>query len=158
MFMRNRKFDTGFSLLEVFIAIVVIAIAAGIAAPSLAAYYRNYKFNDYAYSMENLIRLSKIMAMERSINVGLCVDGDSKTISIIDMETNRSGICTGNILNALQIKDDFISLSGSGSAFDPRGFAIYKGNACVSNSSKYFKVVIDSFGAMRIEKGAGGCP
>jgi len=156
--MTNRKFDKGFSLLELFIVIALIGVVAAIAAPSLSAYYKTYKFNDYAYSMENFIKASKLTAMERSINVGVCVHQDTKTLNITNMNTERSGTCTAPVLNTLQIQDNFVSLSGNGFAFDPRGFAIFTGNVCVSNGVRYYKVVVDRFGGTRIEKGAGGCP
>jgi len=163
--MENKKIDKGFSLLEIIIVIALIVIVIAIAFPSFSAFYRTYKFNEYAYSMESLVKASKLTAMERSVNVGVCVDSAAKTISIVNMDTSRSHICSGIVLNTLRIEDNFVSLSASGTlegsegfSFDPRGFAIYTGHVCVSNSVKYYKVVVSEFGATRIQKGSGGCP
>lgn len=157
--MKEGKFFKGFTLLELLIVIGVIAIAVAIALPSVMAYYRIYKFNEYAYSMENLVRWSKLTAMERSISVGLCVDNTAKTLTIVNMGVNRIAPCTGAALNTFRIEDDFVSLEGSNPAFDPRGFAIFMGNVCVSKNTneRYYKVLISKFGAMRIERGNGGC-
>lgn len=159
LFMENKKIDKGFSLLEICIVIAMIAIVVAIAAPSLSAYYRIYKFKEYAYSIESLVKASKLTAMERSVNVGVCVDSAAKTISIVNMKDSRSKsqICSDTVLNTLRIEDSFVSLSGSAVAFDPRGFAIFIGNVCVSNDAKYYKVIISRFGAIRIDKGSGGC-
>lgn len=154
MKLKNQK---GFSLVEVMIVIALFAIIAAIAVPSFNRYYRIYKYNQYTASMENLVKWARMTAMERSVNVGLCVDSTNKTLRIINMGTNRSGICTGTTLQNLQIDDAFVTLAGSGASFDPRGFSIFTGNVCVTDNSKYYKAVVSRFGAIRIEKGAGGC-
>ncbi len=163
--MENKRNHKGISLMEVCVVIAVMAVIIAIGFPSFSAYYRTYKFHEYAYAVESLIKSSKLVAMEKSINVGVCVDIAAKTLSIVNMEANRSNICSGPILNTLRVDDAFVSLSASGTmegtkglSFDPRGFAIYPGHVCASNGVKYYKVVVGRFGATRIERGSGGCP
>jgi prepilin-type N-terminal cleavage/methylation domain-containing protein len=154
--MPNKTFNEGFSFIELLVVVLVSSILLTVAVPSLKAYYTNYKYNDYAYSMEYLIRGSKITAIERSVNIGVCVN--SGTLQIINMGTSRADTCTGTALNTLQLEDNLFSLSGSGLAFDPRGFAIFPGDVCISNNAHYHKVVVSKFGGIGIEKGTGGCP
>ncbi len=151
-YLKNR----GFSFVELMVVIALISILSAIAVPQINKMYRTYKYIEYTSSMENLVRWAKITAMERSINVGLCV-ANNKTLRIVNMETRRSNICNGQDLNRLNINDAFVSLSGSGAAFDPRGFDIFNGNVCLTNGDSYYKVVISRFGAIRIQKGSGGC-
>lgn len=149
--------NKGFSLVELMVVIALITILSAVAIPQINKFYRTYKYIEYTSSMENLVRWAKMTAMERSINVGLCVDTTNKVLRIVDMGTNRTGICTGTDLNTLRIEHDFVSIGGSGSAFDPRGFAIFTGNVCLTNGSSYYKAIISRFGAIRIEKGSGNC-
>jgi type IV fimbrial biogenesis protein FimT len=155
--MKTAKFNKGFSIIELLVVMGIIAILIAVAVPSLNAYYRKYKYREYAYSMESLIRWSRLTAMERTANVGLCIDRAQKTLNIVNMGSGRSDACRGDTLNRLKIEDDFVSIKGSGAAFDPRSFAIFTGNVCITGDANYYKVVISRFGAIRIERGKGEC-
>ncbi len=153
--MVNKRFDNGFSLVELLVVIGLIAILASAAIPPITKYFRTYKYIEYATSMENLVRWARLTAIERTVNVGLCIQGN--TLQIINMGANRTNICSGSVINSLQITHNFVSLSGAGAAFDPKGFAIFDGNVCVTNNSEFYRVRISRFGAIRTEKGTGGC-
>ncbi|HOG82214.1 MAG TPA: prepilin-type N-terminal cleavage/methylation domain-containing protein [Smithellaceae bacterium] len=155
--MKTAKLNKGFSIIELLVVMGIMAILSAIAVPSLTSYYRSYKYREYAYSMETLVRWSRLTAMEKTANIGLCVDRAQKTLNIVDMGASRSDVCRGNTLKRFTIEDDFISIKGSSAAFDPRSFAIYAGNVCLMSDSKFYKVVISRFGAIRIERGKGEC-
>ncbi|MEM4134697.1 MAG: prepilin-type N-terminal cleavage/methylation domain-containing protein [Candidatus Micrarchaeia archaeon] len=145
----------GFSLTELLIVIAIISILAGIAIPQLSKYYREYRFSDYASQMEYLVKQAKIYAMERTVNVGVCVQGN--TLSIRNLGTNRgAGICTGTAIKSMTVTDSYVTLGGTGGSFDPRGLAIQIGNTCVSYSGKFVKMHISKAG-IRKEAGTGGC-
>ena len=156
MNMRGR--DRGFTFIEVLVALALISILALIAAADIRRFYLAYKYYDYAFSMESAVKWARITAMERAVNVGLCVDND-KVFTIRNLGTARNAdVCGGTIIRTIRIdQEEPFSFVGSGASFDPRGFAIISGNVCFTDGRKYHRVIISRFGAIRIEDGQGNC-
>lgn len=154
--MRIRSIS-GFTFLELMIAGSILAILAGVAMYSYAEHYKAYKFRSYATSAESLVRWAKMTSKERSINVGICAA--DRTLKATDMGSSRTGHCSGNELGKIEIKseDAFVTLAGSGFAFDPRGFAVVTGNVCVMKGAERYRICASRFGASKMEKGSGGC-
>ena len=164
--MENKK---GVSLLECFLVLSIIVILSTFTVPSIQKLYRTYKFNEYAFKLESLVRWAKITAIEKGINVSICVS--ERNILVYNETTSRDPSCSGNVLKVLKITDDWIdsnikvslnnikvSLNKAGLMFDPRGLAIFGGNVCISDGSRYYKVVLQSGrGAITIKSGEGGC-
>lgn len=147
----------GFSLVELIIALTVIATMAAIAFPNLLKYRRDYIFNDYASQIEYLVKYGKIYAMEKTTNVGFCINTTDKTFTVRDIGRSRgAGICSGSEIRRLPVAENYISLAGSGASIDPRGVTIFSGNVCVSYNNRYFKVYLSKT-SLRTENGSGEC-
>ncbi len=160
---RKRK---GFSIIEFFIVIGILAILASIGFPSIKKLYRVYKFNQYALELENVVKWAKITAMERSSDVSICLNGNE--IRVYDEGPLRDPSCSESentkLLKVIKITDTWIipsisvALNKSGLMFDPRGLAIYSGSICITDGEKYFKAKLQSGrGAIKIESGSGRC-
>ena len=156
----------GFSIIEFFIIIGILAILASIGFPSIKKLYRVYKFNQYAFELENVVKWAKITAMERSSDVSICLNGNE--IRVYDEGPLRNPSCSESentkLLKVIKITDTWIiprisvALNKPGLMFDPRGLAIWGGNICISDGNRYYKVVLQSGrGAIKIESGSGRC-
>lgn len=167
-FMKNRckvkilSKRIGYSIMEFLMVMAIIAILATISIPHLSKYFRFYKYENYASQLELLVRQAKMLAMTKSINVGVCVE-DDRTVKLIDKGTERGGgVCNGEQIKVLEIKpteSSYINFAGSGFSLDPRGFAILNGNVCIENTdtNNYFLICVSRFGGIRTQKGTGGC-
>lgn len=100
----------------------IILILIQIGVPNIIKISRIYKYNDYITKVEKLINYARILAIEKSINVAICVDNFTR-MSVYNLGYNRSVICSGEVLGSVIIADDFVELSGGPGAFDPRGLA-----------------------------------
>lgn len=168
VFMKNKckiqisSRKKGYSIIEFLMVMVIIAILSTISIPYLSKYFRFYKYENYASQLELIVRQAKMLAMTKSINVGICVK-DDRTVELINKGTERGGgICNGNQIKSLEIKTEdssYINFAGSGFSLDPRGFAILNGNVCIENTetNNYLLICVSRFGGIRTEKGNGRC-
>lgn len=159
--MRRLSWVAGFSVVELLVVIIIMGILAGLGVPMYLNSLKDRTLQEYGANMEYQIRSARLLAMERTKNVGICRSSATQLI-IYDMGTDRGASqCSGTQASAMTISASHntnygISLSGSGGAIDPRGLAIWTGNVCVSNGAKYIKVIINRVG-LRTQEGSGGC-
>jgi len=144
-----------FTLVELLVAVAIIIIVGFGILINFQRIYREYKFNEYAFLMEALVRSAKAYAMEKSRNVNICING--KTIYLIDVGTSRTVNCTGTTVDRLVVTEDYINLTGSEVGFDPRGFALRLGSLCIDNGQRYVRVSVSRWGAIRVEEARGVC-
>lgn len=159
--LKKKNNIKAFSLIEIIIVTSLITLLMSIATPYYLKYRDFYKFQEYASGMEFAIRKAKITAMERSTNIGICVDNDY-LLTVRNISTSRgAGICSGEVLYKIEIEGqyrNFIKIKGSGFSFDPRGLTIFPGNSCIQDRKYYVLICVSLFGAIRVDKGEGPCP
>ena len=154
--MKNKK---GVSLLECLLVLSIIVILSTFAVPAWNRFFEINRYNNFIMAVENAITQAKIIAMEKSTNVGVCVSGNQ--ILIYDTGYARSNNpCTGTLLFTVTPESENISVSSSGTIiFDPRGLNIMVGgNVCIHHNefNTYYRIRVGR-GHQRVEKGSGGC-
>ncbi len=143
----------GFTVIEALTVIAIIAILALISMPVWSKFYRAYKFNEYAYTIEALIRWAKITAIERSIHTEICLENNNGLPAIVvkDAGTSRGCRCEGTVISRVSIEDSWVTVSVNGSFgkecvnFDPRGLAVLGGTVCIrSDDGREYAIVLQS--------------
>ena len=153
----NKK---GISLLEFLLVLSIIVILSTFAVPAWNRFFEINRYNNFIMTVENAINRAKIVAMEKSTNVGVCISDNQ--ILIYDTGYARStDPCTGTLLFTVTPESGNISISSAGTIiFDPRGLNIMVGgNVCIHHNkfNTYYKIIIGR-GYQRIERGEGECP
>ncbi|MCD6548175.1 MAG: GspH/FimT family pseudopilin, partial [Thermodesulfobacterium sp.] len=153
----NKK---GISLLEFLLVLSIIVILSTFAVPAWNRFFEINRYNNFIMAVENAINRAKVVAMEKSTNVGVCISDNQ--ILIYDTGYARStDPCTGTLLFTVTPESENISISSAGTIiFDPRGLNIMVGgNVCIHHNkfNTYYRIIIGR-GHQRIERGEGECP
>ena len=162
----KKKNKKGISLLEFLLVLSIIVILSTFAVPAWNRFFEINRYNNFIMAVENAITQAKIIAIEKSTNVGVCVSGNQ--VLIYDTGYARSNNpCAGTLLFTVTPESENISVSSSGTIiFDPRGLNIWagdeemnEGNVCIHHNefNTYYKIIVGR-GHQRVEKGEGECP
>jgi prepilin-type N-terminal cleavage/methylation domain-containing protein len=81
---RTTTDETGFTIIEVIVVIVIIGILAGFAIPSFSTWIPNYRFRSAGQNLYSNFQLAKITAVKRNRNctVSFSVPDSNKYINI----------------------------------------------------------------------------
>ena len=88
---KKRKKAAGFSLIELIIVLVVIAILSAISIPYIYNYKRLYKSEDQALKVMDLMREASQLALTRRRTMRLEIDRNATQILIIDENSPGNG-------------------------------------------------------------------
>ncbi|MBX0311837.1 MAG: GspH/FimT family pseudopilin [Sulfurihydrogenibium sp.] len=168
--MKNKKFfhlsnslhasSRAFTLIEMLIVLLTAILILAIAINNFPKQRKIYTYQQYISELETAVRMAKLKAVERSVNVSICPVNNS--IVVYDKGSDRSYPCDGNgkIIYTINIDNSIATVKGSGFSFDPRGLGIIGGNICIQSAdgSMYYKILVQSLsGRINIQKGSGGC-
>lgn len=114
----------GLSLVEFLVIIAILVIIITIAMPNVTRYYKTYKFNQYVLEIENTLKWARMIAMERSINVSVEVEGSA--VKFYSTGENLDPQISRVMLRSISISpydQNFIKFEATGFPiiFDPRG-------------------------------------
>lgn len=160
---RNPRCTSGFSLIEVLIIIMVMGILAAIAIPNYAGQVREQRLIEYSGQVEYLAKYARIVAMENTTNVDICVSATQVVLRNIGTTrpATAAGACaSGTEIINVNLSGTPLTASGTNVALDPRGLAIEPtsgGGVCLTDGRKYRMVIVGVTGA-RTQEGNGGCP
>jgi type IV fimbrial biogenesis protein FimT len=142
------------------IVLLIVTLILAVAINNFPKQQKIYTYQQYISELEAAVRMAKLKAVERSVNVSVCLVNNS--IVVYDKGSDRTNPCdgNGNIIYTINIDSSVATVKGSNFSFDPRGLGIIGGNICIQSvdGSMYYKISVQALsGRINIEKGSRGC-
>jgi prepilin-type N-terminal cleavage/methylation domain-containing protein len=155
-----RATSRAFTLIEMLIVILIATLILAVAINNFPKQRKIYTYQQYISELETAVRMAKLKAVEKSVNVSVCPVKNS--IVVYDKGSVRSYPCNGNgnIIYTIDIDNSIATVRGGGFSFDPRGLGIMGGNICIQSAdgSMYYKILVQTLsGRINIQKGSRGC-
>src|SRR4051812_35200444 len=86
-----RRLSTGFTLVELLITIVLVAILARIVAPNMSSFVLNTRLTSASYEMTRSIQTARTEAIKRQSNVVLCTSANPTAATPTCSKTGITG-------------------------------------------------------------------
>lgn len=142
--MRSQQASSGFTLIEMMVTVVVLAILTLLAMPSMSTWIRTSKVRSVAESLQNGLRQAQNESVQRSRQTVFSLTDDKPHIGATDMTAKEDGVNWS--VNALKLMETGESSSfvtagiltdvGSGVAIDgPASICFNSVGRVVANSS-----------------------
>lgn len=159
--MLKTKGNSGFTLMELTIAVAIVAIGAGVAFFSINGMMPGMRLSEASRNLKSDLNLAKLRAVRENdtISIDLDTDGDSYTI-YFDLD-NDGAVSAGDTVIKSVTMDPKVDLTaaafGTGPVaqifFDSRGLAMASaGSAILQADGKQHDVVLAQTGRVTIQK------
>lgn len=133
--MRSRPVQRGFTLIELMVTLVVAAVLAGLAAPSLREVIANNRLKSHISALQGSLMLARTEAINRRARVVVCKSSDQATCAtagnwqqgwIVFVDTNDSAtVDTGEaVLQKVSALSGSFILKASGDLTDYVSYTI----------------------------------
>lgn len=117
------KRNHGFTLVELMVTVIVIAIVATVAVPNFARVIESTRLTGYSSELVSALNVARSEAIKRGGRVGVCASSDEATCSGSDDWSNGWIVYvddgSGNVADVLRVRQAFdgeISIDGQAGA------------------------------------------
>ena len=150
-----HKKSKGFTLIEMMIAVAVMAIAMGLAAPSLTNFIKNNRMTADSNKLVSALTLARNEAVSRRVPV------------VVSLQTTGWVVNVGGTqIAAYKLENDTVLQLGGTTAvtFTPDGFrdlsatpSLFTVKICSQNIDSTREVTVSVAGTTSVKKETGGC-
>jgi type IV fimbrial biogenesis protein FimT len=159
---------SGFTLLELMVAVAIVGVLATIAAPQFSQWIENNRLNNGSLSIRSALMLARSTAVEKNSDVVVTFNeaGGGFTVFVDDgdltKEAGEEVIREGTMPIGITMYDTVVS-GGSADGFtdgkasyNPMGFPGQAGTVSLKNAAatKVQRVILSAAGSVKIEAGS----
>jgi len=149
------KDRSGFTIIELLVGMVILAIVAGFAIPVFAKWLPNYHLKSAARDMFSSMQLAKLEAVKRNSTCAVTVGSNSYEIALLDrtvsLEDYGSGVKFGGP-NSGDVTDSPFTFNARGMTDETSAQYVYLTN---EKNTAYYQIVVTSMGNIAIKKRNG---
>jgi len=166
---RFKPLEAGFTMIEVGIATAIMGLMVAMVLPLAGNYMRQSTLNRYAAEFEYFLKHARMVAMEKSQNVGFCYVEEANSF---DLQMRLLGSAAGDpcasgvifrtfrLPASERIRLETEQLNGY---YDPRGKFRYvddatTASACLTNRETHQMFHLHPYGLLQRREAGGDCP
>ncbi len=159
MFARHRSFQRGVSMMEVMVAVAILAILAGIGVPSLSSWIQNTQVRATAESLLSALQLARAEAVRQNLRAQLLLT-DSSGMASWTVITEASSVTgtfpASNTIQTAAAKEagQNARLGVSAGPLAGQNYAAAIGGGTGMNSNPPPGVIFDAFGRVVTDSAA----
>lgn len=153
--MMNKKQGSGFTLIELMIAVAIVGILASLAVPSFSKMIERNRLKEAVESLKSDLMFARTEAIKQSTNiqVSLAIDGSSWCYGIDDDNTacdcSTAGDCVLKTIDGSQFKGTALDADDN-FTFDFRRGTSFAGGSTLSTSNYSARVRVSNGGRVRV--------
>jgi type IV fimbrial biogenesis protein FimT len=160
--MRTRAPQSGFSLIEMLVTVVVLAVLLGIAVPSFQSMLEKQRLVGAAEQLYEDLQYARTEAIKRNVNVVVSFSTGTNWcygIALAACTCGTPGNCQLDGIDKVVSASDFrgvslpsadLTFSGAKTTFEPRRGTASNGTATLSSTYGSIQVIVGSLGRVRI--------
>lgn len=107
-FSRSRKLNTGFTLIEAIVALVVAGVLLGIAVPSMRNFLQDSRMTSYTNDLVASLSFARSEAIKRGTTLSLCPSNDGTSCSNSDWDLGWIVFTDGGVVGTVDAGDTIL--------------------------------------------------